>query len=162
MSSTDVFVWYFINLSLSSSVLSVFLHLQSVFCSFLHFCCFLTHSILSIVHLLPVHPQAFLVRALLEYSQTSESSVPYGLSLVAGIFVMELMRSWTLALMWAVNYRTAARLRGAALTFAFNKILGLRSTKDIGPGEVSVKTLEGTRLQINKIIPHCGAPHADD
>lgn len=147
MPSTDVFVWYFINLTLS--LLSPVLLFSSASSRFLHFCCFLTHSILSIVHLLAVHPQALLVRALLEYSQTSESSVPYGLSLVAGIFVMELMRSWTLALMWAISYRTAARLRGAALTFAFNKILGLRSTKDIGPGEVSVKALEGTHLQIN-------------
>lgn len=50
--------------------------------------------------------------------------------------------------MWAVNYRTAARLRGAALTFAFQKILRLRSTKDISPGEVGGVTLEGTHLQI--------------
>lgn len=80
--------------------------------------------------------QALLIRALLEYSQSSERCVKYGLCLVAGIFAMELMRSWSLALMWAVNYRTAARLRGAALTFAFNRILRLRSTKDISPGEV--------------------------
>ncbi|KAK9518326.1 hypothetical protein VZT92_023636 [Zoarces viviparus] len=90
---------------------------------------------------------ALLVRALLEYSQSSVSRVPYGLSLVAGIFVMELMRSWSLALMWAVNYRTAARLRGAALTFAFHKILRLRSTKEIGPGElINICTSDGQRL----------------
>ncbi|XP_041799450.1 multidrug resistance-associated protein 5 [Chelmon rostratus] len=90
---------------------------------------------------------ALLIRALLEYSQSSESYVPYGLSLVAGIFLMELMRSWSLALMWAVNYRTAARLRGAALTFAFNKILRLRSTKDIGPGElINICSSDGQRL----------------
>ncbi|XP_035525425.1 multidrug resistance-associated protein 5 [Morone saxatilis] len=90
---------------------------------------------------------ALLVRALLEYSQSSESCVPYGLSLVAGIFLMELMRSWSLALMWAVNYRTAARLRGAALTFAFNKILRLRSTKDVGPGElINICSSDGQRL----------------
>uniref|UniRef100_A0A8C4ENZ0 ATP-binding cassette sub-family C member 5 n=1 Tax=Dicentrarchus labrax TaxID=13489 RepID=A0A8C4ENZ0_DICLA len=77
----------------------------------------------------------------------SESYVPYGLSLVAGIFLMELMRSWSLALMWAVNYRTASRLRGAALTFAFNKILRLRSTKDIGPGElINICSSDGQRL----------------
>lgn len=86
-----------------------------------------------------------MVRALLEYSQTPESHVMYGLSLVAGIFLMELMRSWSLALMWAVNYRTAARLRGAALTYAFNKILQLRSTKDISPGEVRDATSSGTQ-----------------
>ncbi|XP_044061552.1 multidrug resistance-associated protein 5 isoform X2 [Siniperca chuatsi] len=90
---------------------------------------------------------ALLVRALLEYSQSSQSCVPYGLSLVAGIFLMELMRSWSLALMWAVNYRTAARLRGAALTFAFNKILCLRSTKDISPGElINICSSDGQRV----------------
>lgn len=90
---------------------------------------------------------ALLVRALLEYSQSSVSCVPYGLSLVAGIFLMELMRSWSLALMWAVNYRTAARLRGAALTFAFHKILRLRSTKDISPGElINICSSDGQRL----------------
>ncbi|XP_017263964.1 multidrug resistance-associated protein 5 [Kryptolebias marmoratus] len=90
---------------------------------------------------------ALLVRALLEYCQSSQSSVWYGLSLVAGIFLMELMRSWSLALMWAVNYRTAARLRGAALTFAFQKILRLRSTKDISPGElINICSGDGQRL----------------
>ncbi|XP_034546003.1 multidrug resistance-associated protein 5 [Notolabrus celidotus] len=90
---------------------------------------------------------ALMVRALLEYSQSAQSNVLYGLSLVVGIFLMELMRSWSLALMWAVNYRTAARLRGAALTFAFNKILRLRSTKDISPGElINICTSDGQRL----------------
>ncbi|XP_013859205.1 multidrug resistance-associated protein 5 [Austrofundulus limnaeus] len=90
---------------------------------------------------------ALLVRALLEYCQSSQSSVWYGLPLVVGIFLMELMRSWSLALMWAVNYRTSARLRGAALTFAFQKILRLRSTKDISPGElINMCCSDGQRL----------------
>ncbi|CAB1325634.1 unnamed protein product [Coregonus sp. 'balchen'] len=90
---------------------------------------------------------ALLVRALLEYSQSAESWLPYGLSLVAGIFLMELMRSWSLALMWAVNYRTATRLRGAALTFAFHKILRLRSTKDISAGElINICSSDGQRV----------------
>uniref|UniRef100_A0A8C1I6G8 ATP-binding cassette sub-family C member 5 n=1 Tax=Cyprinus carpio TaxID=7962 RepID=A0A8C1I6G8_CYPCA len=71
----------------------------------------------------------------------------YGLALVAGIFLTELTRSWSLALVWAVSYRTAARLRGAALTFAFQKILRLRSTKDIGTGElVNICSSDGQRL----------------
>ncbi|MEQ2236193.1 hypothetical protein ILYODFUR_010037, partial [Ilyodon furcidens] len=90
---------------------------------------------------------ALLIRALLEYSQSSQVSVRYGLALVAGIFLMELIRSWSLALMWAVNYRTAARLRGAALTFAFQKILRLRNTKDITPGElINICSSDGQRL----------------
>ncbi|CAL8305027.1 unnamed protein product [Arctogadus glacialis] len=90
---------------------------------------------------------ALLVRALLEYSQSVEGWLPYGLSLVAGVVLTELLRSWSLALMWAVNYRTAARLRGAALTFAFHKILRLRSTKDISPGElINICSSDGQRL----------------
>ncbi|XP_026106150.1 multidrug resistance-associated protein 5 [Carassius auratus] len=90
---------------------------------------------------------ALLIRALLEYSQCAEVKLLYGLALVAGIFLMELTRSWSLAFMWAVNYRTAARLRGAALTFAFQKILRLRSTKDISTGElVNICSSDGQRL----------------
>ncbi|XP_024918854.1 multidrug resistance-associated protein 5 isoform X3 [Cynoglossus semilaevis] len=90
---------------------------------------------------------ALLVRALLEYSQKADSLLSYGLALVAGIFLMELIRSWSLAFMWAINYRTAARLRGAALTFAFNKILRLRSVKDVGPGElINICSSDGQRL----------------
>ncbi|KAI1884962.1 hypothetical protein AGOR_G00215300 [Albula goreensis] len=90
---------------------------------------------------------AVLVRALLEYSQSTEVKLWFGLALVGGIFLMELTRSWSLALMWAVNYRTATRLRGAALTFAYQKILRLRSTKDVSSGElVNMCSSDGQRL----------------
>uniref|UniRef100_A0A9J7YS90 ATP-binding cassette sub-family C member 5 n=1 Tax=Cyprinus carpio carpio TaxID=630221 RepID=A0A9J7YS90_CYPCA len=90
---------------------------------------------------------ALLIRALLEYSQCAEVKLLYGLALVGGIFLMELTRSWSLAFMWAVSYRTAARLRGATLTFAFQKILRLRSTKDISTGElVNICSSDGQRL----------------
>lgn len=127
-------------------------------CHFFSVLSFFPHSFLPVT----LCGQAILVKSLLEYSQSSESSVWYGLSLAAGLFLMELMRSWSLGLMWGVNYRTAARLRGATLTLAFHKILRLRSTKDISPGEVGVITLEGTPLHIKEIIPRCRAPHADD
>ncbi|XP_066571078.1 ATP-binding cassette sub-family C member 5 isoform X2 [Amia ocellicauda] len=90
---------------------------------------------------------AVFVRALLEYSQSSDSDLGYGLALVVGIFLMELIRSWSYALMWALNFRTAARIRGAMLTFAFRKILRLRSTKDTSIGElVNMCTNDGQRL----------------
>ncbi|XP_052005239.1 ATP-binding cassette sub-family C member 5-like [Xyrauchen texanus] len=90
---------------------------------------------------------ALLIRALLEYSMCSEVKLLYGLALVGGIFLMELTRSWSLAFMWAVSYRTAARLRGAALTVAFRKILRLRSTRDISTGElVNICSSDGQRL----------------
>ncbi|XP_056625623.1 ATP-binding cassette sub-family C member 5 isoform X4 [Triplophysa dalaica] len=90
---------------------------------------------------------ALLIRALLEYSQCSEVKLMYGLALVGGIFLLELTRSWSLALVWAVNYRTATRLRGAVLTLAFQKILRLRNTKDISTGElVNICSSDGQRL----------------
>ncbi|KAL2077491.1 hypothetical protein ACEWY4_026995 [Coilia grayii] len=90
---------------------------------------------------------ALLIRALLEYSQSAETWLPYGLALVAGIFVTELIRSWSLAFMWALNYRTASRLRGAALTFAFNKLLNLRNARDMSVGElVNICSSDGQRI----------------
>uniref|UniRef100_A0A674A486 ABC transmembrane type-1 domain-containing protein n=1 Tax=Salmo trutta TaxID=8032 RepID=A0A674A486_SALTR len=72
---------------------------------------------------------ALLVRALLEYSQSVEGWLPYGLSLVAGIFLMELMHAC------------------AALTFAFHKILCLCSTKDISAGGlINICSSDGQRV----------------
>uniref|UniRef100_A0AAQ6A891 ATP-binding cassette sub-family C member 5 n=1 Tax=Amphiprion ocellaris TaxID=80972 RepID=A0AAQ6A891_AMPOC len=56
-----------------------------------------------------------------------ESDLGYGLLLVLGLLTTELIRSWSLALTWALNYRTGTRLRGAVLSLAFHKILRLRS-----------------------------------
>uniref|UniRef100_A0AAR2JGR7 Uncharacterized protein n=1 Tax=Pygocentrus nattereri TaxID=42514 RepID=A0AAR2JGR7_PYGNA len=96
---------------------------------------------------------AVLIRALLEYSQSSEVWLLYGMALVSGIFLMELARSWSLALMWAVNYRTATRLRGAALALAFQKILCLRSTKDISTGEIGNLCLKVDAVEAYRTLP---------
>uniref|UniRef100_A0A4W3H1Z1 ATP-binding cassette sub-family C member 5 n=1 Tax=Callorhinchus milii TaxID=7868 RepID=A0A4W3H1Z1_CALMI len=90
---------------------------------------------------------AFVIRRLLEYSQGSESNLQYGLLLVLGIFMAELVRSWSFALTWAINYRTGTRLRGALLTLAFEKILKLRTMKDMTVGElVNMCSNDGQRL----------------
>ncbi|XP_062861185.1 multidrug resistance-associated protein 5 [Trichomycterus rosablanca] len=79
---------------------------------------------------------AFVVRRLLEYTQKSEPDLPYGLLLVLGLLSTEMLRSWSLALTWALNYRTGTRLRGAILTMAFQKILRLRSLREKSIGEL--------------------------
>lgn len=84
----------------------------------------------------PPSPQAFVVRRLLEYTQLSEPDLPYGLLLVLGLLATELIRSWSLALTWGLNYRTGTRLRGAVLTMAFHKILRLRSLREKSMGQV--------------------------
>lgn len=80
--------------------------------------------------------QAFVVKRLLEYTQQEEPDLVYGLLLVLGLLATELVRSWSLALTWALNYRTGSRLRGAILSLAFHKILKLRSIRDKSVGQV--------------------------
>lgn len=76
------------------------------------------------------------MKRLLEYTEQAEPDLPYGLLLVVGLLCTELVRSWSLALTWALNYRTGTRLRGAILTMAFHKILRLRSIRDKSMGQV--------------------------
>lgn len=78
------------------------------------------------------------MKRLLEYTEQGESDLAYGLLLVLGLLTTELVRSWSLALTWALNYRTGSRLRGAVLNLAFAKILRLRSVRDQSLGQVRV------------------------
>ncbi|XP_057203387.1 multidrug resistance-associated protein 5 [Triplophysa rosa] len=90
---------------------------------------------------------AFVVKRLLEYTQMSEPNLPYGLLLVLGLLTTELIRSWSLALTWALNYRTGTRMRGAILTMAFHKILRLRSLRDKSMGElINMCSSDGQRM----------------
>ncbi|KAM6970369.1 ATP-binding cassette sub-family C member 5 [Aplochiton taeniatus] len=90
---------------------------------------------------------AFVVRRLLEYTQGAEPDLPYGLLLVLGLLATELVRSWSLALVWALNYRTGTRLRGAILTMAFHKILSLRSIRDKSMGQlINMCSNDGQRM----------------
>lgn len=89
-----------------------------------------------------------MVRRLLEYTQQEESDLSYGLLLVLGLLTMELVRSWSLALTWALNYRTGTRLRGAVLSLAFDKILRLRSVRDKTVGQVWFLLLGSSSLSV--------------
>ncbi|KAM4699734.1 ATP-binding cassette sub-family C member 5-like [Discoglossus pictus] len=90
---------------------------------------------------------AIFIRALLEYSQGLRSDLLNGLLLVFGIFLAELIRSWSFALNWALNYRTGIRLKGAVLSLAFKKVLKLKESMDITTGElVNMCSNDGHRL----------------
>ncbi|XP_018418340.1 PREDICTED: multidrug resistance-associated protein 5-like [Nanorana parkeri] len=90
---------------------------------------------------------AIFIRALLEYSEAAESNLLYGLLLSFGIFAAELVRSWSFALNWAMNYRTGIRLKGAVLALAFRKILKLKESKDVTTGElINMCSSDGHRL----------------
>ncbi|XP_045054550.2 ATP-binding cassette sub-family C member 5 isoform X2 [Desmodus rotundus] len=90
---------------------------------------------------------AFMVKHLLEYSQGTDSNLKYSLLLVLGLLLTEIVRSWSLALTWAMNYRTGVRLRGAILTMAFKKILKLKNIKEKSVGElVNLCSNDGQRM----------------
>ncbi|XP_056411928.1 ATP-binding cassette sub-family C member 5-like isoform X2 [Hyla sarda] len=90
---------------------------------------------------------AIFIRALLEYTETVESNLLYGLLIAFGIFIAELVRSWSFALNWTMNYRTGIRLKGAVLSLAFRKILKLKVSKDVTTGElVNMCSSDGQRL----------------
>ncbi|XP_068124294.1 ATP-binding cassette sub-family C member 5-like isoform X2 [Hyperolius riggenbachi] len=90
---------------------------------------------------------AIFIRTLIEYSESAESNLLRGLLLTFGIFAAELIRSWSFALQWAMNYRTGVRLKGAVLALAFKKILKLKESKTISTGElVNMCSSDGQRL----------------
>ncbi|XP_040858976.1 multidrug resistance-associated protein 5 isoform X1 [Ochotona curzoniae] len=111
-----------------------------------------TRLILSIVSLMITQlagfsGPAFVVKRLLEYTQATESNLQYSLLLVLGLLLTEIVRSWSLALTWALNYRTGVRLRGAILTMAFKKILKLKNIKEKSLGElINICSNDGQRM----------------
>ncbi|XP_078785939.1 ATP-binding cassette sub-family C member 5 isoform X1 [Oryzias latipes] len=121
--------------------------LCSVVWSFCRIRLFFSILCLTITQLAGFSGPAFVVKRLLEYTQQEESDLAYGMLLVLGLLVMELMRSWSLALTWALNYRTGTRLRGAILSLAFEKILHLRSVRDKSVGQlVNMCSSDGQRM----------------
>ncbi|XP_063314810.1 MIT domain-containing protein 1 isoform X2 [Pelobates fuscus] len=90
---------------------------------------------------------AIFIRALLDYSQSTDSDLLHGLLLAFGIFGAEFIRSWSFALNWAMNYRTGIRLKGAVLSMAFKKILKLKESKEVTAGElINMCSNDGHRL----------------
>ncbi|XP_036731041.1 ATP-binding cassette sub-family C member 5 isoform X1 [Manis pentadactyla] len=90
---------------------------------------------------------AFMVKHLLEYTQVTDSDLKHSLLLVLGLLLTEVVRSWSLALTWALNYRTGVRLRGAILTMAFKKILKLKNIKEKSVGElINLCSNDGQRM----------------
>ncbi|XP_075427000.1 ATP-binding cassette sub-family C member 5 isoform X2 [Ascaphus truei] len=90
---------------------------------------------------------AFVVKRLLEYTQQNDPDLTYSLLLMFGLLMTEMVRSWSLALTWAMNYRTGSRLRGAILTMTFKKILKLKNIKEKTMGElINVCSSDGQRM----------------
>lgn len=92
---------------------------------------------LSPTHGLTLLPQAILVNKVLQYIEhPGTSSWSYGVGLAFALFFTEFCKSFFMSLMWAMNVRTAIRLKGAFCTMAYEKIISLRAQSDVSNGEV--------------------------
>uniref|UniRef100_A0A8C5HE38 ATP-binding cassette sub-family C member 5 n=1 Tax=Gouania willdenowi TaxID=441366 RepID=A0A8C5HE38_GOUWI len=89
-----------------------------------------------------------LVHEILEYTENSEdSTVLHGVLLSLGLFITDVFRSIFISLMWALNLRTAVRLKGAFCSLGFQKIISLRVHSGISMGEaINVLTTDGHKL----------------
>ncbi|XP_060767544.1 ATP-binding cassette sub-family C member 12 [Neoarius graeffei] len=91
---------------------------------------------------------SILVNAILTYvEQPNGSTLVYGIGLCVALFTSEFCKAFFSSLMWAINLRTAVRLKGAVTILAFRKIIMLRTLSDVTVGEmINVLTSDGYRM----------------
>ncbi|XP_062818074.1 ATP-binding cassette sub-family C member 12 isoform X2 [Anolis carolinensis] len=77
-----------------------------------------------------------LIYNILQYSESGSRDLVRGIGLCVALFLTELFKVLFWALAWAVNYRTAIRLKVAVSTVAFEKLLAFKSMSHISFGEV--------------------------
>uniref|UniRef100_A0A672PRC4 ATP-binding cassette sub-family C member 5 n=1 Tax=Sinocyclocheilus grahami TaxID=75366 RepID=A0A672PRC4_SINGR len=85
---------------------------------------------------------------ILSYIEQPESStLLHGVGLCVALFVGEFSKAFFASLLWALNLRTAVRVKGAFSMLAFKKIISLRSLTSISIGEtINVLTSDGYRM----------------
>uniref|UniRef100_A0AAR2LIF8 ATP-binding cassette sub-family C member 5 n=1 Tax=Pygocentrus nattereri TaxID=42514 RepID=A0AAR2LIF8_PYGNA len=86
---------------------------------------------------------------ILRYAEEPDSStLLYGVGLCVALFVTEFCKAFFASLFWAVNLRTAIRMKGAFSILAFEKIISLRTLNGITVGEVMINVLtsDGYRM----------------
>uniref|UniRef100_A0A3P8RLK8 ATP-binding cassette, sub-family C (CFTR/MRP), member 12 n=1 Tax=Amphiprion percula TaxID=161767 RepID=A0A3P8RLK8_AMPPE len=91
---------------------------------------------------------AVLVYEILNYIEDpGTSTVTRGVGLAIGLFTTEFFKAFLISLLWAMNLRTAVRLKGAFSSMGFQKVISLRVHSGISMGEmINVLTSDGHRL----------------
>ncbi|KAM7406526.1 hypothetical protein PAMP_000900 [Pampus punctatissimus] len=80
---------------------------------------------------------AVVVYEILKYVENPESStVSRGVGLSFALFTTEFLKAFLISLMWAMNLRTAVRLKGAFSAMAFQKVISLRVYSGVSMGEM--------------------------
>lgn len=81
--------------------------------------------------------QAIVVNEILAYIEKPDlSTVTYGAGLAVALFASEFFKAFFFSMLWAINLRTAVRLKGAFSGMAFEKVISLRVHSGISMGEV--------------------------
>lgn len=102
---------------------------------------------------LQLFSQAILVNKVLQYIENPGTSpLSYGVGLSCALFFTEFCKAFFISMMWAVNLRTAVRLKNAFCTMAFEKIISLRVNGGISNGEVR-------KREATKHAPEVQGPH---
>ncbi|KAL6112764.1 abcc12 [Pungitius sinensis] len=91
---------------------------------------------------------AVVVRKILKYTEDPEkSTVLYGVGLSFALFAAQFSKGFLISLLWAVNLRTAVRLKGAYSLLAFQKVVSLRGHTSKSTGQmIDVLTTDGHNL----------------
>ncbi|KAF7688086.1 hypothetical protein HF521_014092 [Silurus meridionalis] len=85
---------------------------------------------------------AILVKEILMYVEQSDGrTLVYGIGLCVALFISEFSKIIFGSLLWAVNLRTAIRVKGAFSMLAFQKIITLRTLSDVTVGEFYISQL---------------------
>ncbi|XP_070687523.1 ATP-binding cassette sub-family C member 12 [Pempheris klunzingeri] len=90
---------------------------------------------------------AVLVYEILTFVDSTEKSTVHGVGLALALFTSEFSKAFIISLLWAMNLRTAVRLKGAFSSVAFQKVISLRVHSGMSMGEmINVLTNDGHRL----------------
>ncbi|KAM3625375.1 uncharacterized protein V6R79_011146 [Siganus canaliculatus] len=91
---------------------------------------------------------AVLVYEVLDYiASPDEVSLVHGVGVAIALSSTEFLKAFLIALLWALNLRTATRLKTAFSSMAFQKVISLRVHSGITMGEmINVLTNDGHRM----------------
>ncbi|XP_068938920.1 ATP-binding cassette sub-family C member 12 isoform X2 [Petaurus breviceps papuanus] len=77
-----------------------------------------------------------LIHQILQYTESTSKNVFVGIALCVALFFTEFTKVLFWALAWAINYRTAIRLKVATSTVAFENLVSFKTLTHISVGEV--------------------------
>ncbi|XP_044517360.1 ATP-binding cassette sub-family C member 12 isoform X2 [Gracilinanus agilis] len=77
-----------------------------------------------------------LIHQILQYTENTSKNIFVGIALCVALFITELTKVIFWALAWAINYRTAIRLKVATSTVAFENLVSFKTLTHISVGEV--------------------------